>query len=153
MTAERIKGRFVKGHKGTNQHTNPPPPPPSPPADGDFDSAILAAANNFGTASKPRTGLAGYCASLRDTRPQDFAILVTKALARRAQAHDNAAAAIPLTVTFTTCPSNFFMPADEARASWDARVGHSPVLVIGNADTPNDTQDDDTPIEDDDDDA
>ena len=149
--AYREKGKFKKGHPGSNQHTNPPPPSPEPPADGEFDAAILAAANDFGTTKKPKTGLPGYCASLRDSRPQDFAILVTKALARRTAAHDNATAYAPITVGFTTCPSNFFVPFDEAQALWAAKTSERPVLVIDNSDTP--PIDDDTPSEDDDDNA
>ena len=101
-------------------------------------SAVLYAAQSFGTTKKPKTGLAGYCASLRDTRPQDFALLVTKATARRSLAVHNAAAYAPIVVEFVTCPSNYFLPHDEAR-NHGPRTGSAPVLVVDNEDDDTDT--------------
>ena len=40
-------------------------------------------------------------------------------------AQSAAAANIPITVEFTPCPSNFFIPAEEAHALWAARTGRS----------------------------
>lgn len=141
-------GRLKKGHPGFNQHSkvaDTSPPLLDADTDNDFDTAILAAANNFGRA-KPKTGLPGYCASLRDQRPQDFALLVTRALARRTATPS--AAAIPITIEIVPCPVDFFIPGPEAQALWAARTGGAPVLVIDNDDTALDTlsdDDDDTP--------
>ena len=125
------KGRLLPGHKFLGNQPKPPDPPPE--TETDFDAAILHAASSFGTPQKPKVGLAGYFASLRDNRPQDFALLVTRALTRRTQANSAAALAIPLTVEVVPCPTNFFVPYEEARSLWAARTGHSPVLVIDNA--------------------
>ena len=148
----RENGKFKKGHPGFNQHTKPPPPDQSTPtdtdADTDFDAAILAAAQQFGTTKKPKVGLAGYCASLRDTRPQDFAMLVAKATARRSFAQEARAAAVPITVEIVPCPANYFIPGEEARALWSARTGERPVLVIDNNTIDNDPDDNATPDDD-----
>ena len=147
-------GKFKKGHPGINQHTKPPPPPPTDAETDDFDIAILTAAQSFGTPKgKTKTGLPGYCNNLRDTRPQDFALLVAKALTRRTFAQDRRAAAIPITMEIVPCPSNFFMPYEEARASWIARTPGSipPQLVVDNDTTTLDDAFSDAPDEPDDD--
>jgi hypothetical protein len=125
-------GKFKKGHPGFNKPLNPPPTIDPLDADTDFDAAILAAAQRFGHGSKAKTGLAGYCASLRDTRPQDFAVLVTKALSRRTLASQSSIAAIPITVDIVPCPSNHFVPAAEAQAHWSAKITGRPQLFIDN---------------------
>lgn len=148
----RANGKFKKGHPGFNKPVNPPEPPPVD-AETDIDAAVLFAASSFGTTKKPKTGLAGYAASLRDTRPQDFAVLVKQASARRAQSAADAAAHIPITIEVVPCPSNYFIPYEEAAALWTARLGDRPVLVVDNegdddndipadTDTTTDTDDD-----------
>ena len=126
MTTTRTFATRVSSRRVTRlQSTQPgataqprPPPHPHPRTPTQISIPLFSPPpNNFGRpAGKPKVGLAGYCASLRDTRPQDFAALVTKALARRQFAQRQPAAAIPITVEFATCPSNYFIPGEEARA-------------------------------------
>ena len=102
------KGRIIKGHPGLNRKQAQPDTSPTPEPDlpsPDFDEAIIKAAHSYGTGSKGKVGLAGYCANLRDTRPVEYATLLSKALARKAEAATSAITGAGVTVNFTTAPS------------------------------------------------
>jgi len=145
-------GVLLKGAPPLYKGKPPPPPTDTPidPTDTDFDAAILQAATHYGTKT-PKVGLAGYAANLRDTRPQDFALLVTRAHSRKKAAIATAISGLT-SITFTVAPSGQFLPYAQAREDWVRRHNFidTPQLVVDNTDT--DTDDfDDTPDETDED--
>ena len=130
-------GKFAKGHPGFNQHTkgkftaDSPDTQPSPdiPA-GSFDDDLIAAADDYG---RPRSkiGRRAWCENLRDSRPVEFAGLLSKALARKDEAQINAASGSPsVQVFFTNAPAGMFVDengqlveAADAKAEWERRAG------------------------------
>lgn len=127
--------KFTKGHKGSNQYTKAQQSDPSPDTDTpspDFDAAIIKAAHSYGSGTKVKMGLAGYCANLRDTRPVEYATLLSKALARKAEASYDSNTVNPgVQIFFTTAPAGMYIDADGklieaegARAEWARKTGH-----------------------------
>ena len=151
------RGRIVKGSSAINkakqaQSDQPDPAPDTDTPSPDFDAAIIAAANNFGTSTKPKMGLAGYCANLMESRPVEYAALLKSALARKADASYDPSTITPgVQISFVTAPSGMYVDengklieAEGARAEWARRTSHQdepppaskPVLIHPRAEVP-----------------
>lgn len=115
-------GRFQKGHKGSNQYTKTKQLNPTPDTDASFDDDLIAAANSYGQ-PRTKTGRRAWCEALRDQKPTEYAQLLTKALARKAEAATNPDAYRPITVEILPCPENYFIPAEQAGIAFEKRTG------------------------------
>src|SRR4051812_15538818 len=105
------KGRLKKGapplYKGKQFQQEPQDNPPDPATS--FDDDLILAANDYG---KPRSkvGRRAWCENLRDSRPVEFAALLSKALARKDEAQTNAGSGGPsVQVIFTTAPAGMYV--------------------------------------------
>ena len=128
------RGRIVKGspglHRKQEQDTQDQPDPDPDIPDGTIDDDIIAAANSFGS-TKTKAGRRAFFESLRDTKPVEFAALLSKALARKANVAQAAAIGTAgVTVMFNTAPTGWCVDAEgkliepaDAKADWERKHG------------------------------
>ena len=73
MITEDERGRLKKGHTSLykGKQAQPEPIPEPDVASADFDAAIIAAAHSYGSGTKVKSGLAGYCSNLWQPDPSN----------------------------------------------------------------------------------
>ena len=127
------RGRIVKGSPGLHRKQEQPaqdnPTPIPDVSDTSFDDDLIAAAESFGQ-PRSKIGRRAWCENLRDTRPIEFAALLSKALARRDEAAISATGGPGVIVNFTTAPTGWCVDAEgkliepeAAKATWEGRSG------------------------------
>jgi hypothetical protein len=127
------KGRIKKGAPALFKGL---PKPLEPPPDASFDDDIIHAANSFGHA-RARVGRIAWLQALMQEKPSEYATLLTRALARKAE--EQAANAIGISgvtvVHVGSIPHDCYVEGDLMRlqqaALWpDPPPPSKPVLVV-----------------------